>query len=554
MKRLYRTVKFAAVALLAFSLSNCNDELTTNSSTDVDEETILSSTTGLNMALNSAYHYLLMGGIDPNSSSQNDVCYTGMAGLAIYYDLAGADFVCTKNYGGSAENSYNFAPERAQSTGDYSKRIWNNMYKIINQANVIIDALPEATGSDADKTILKGQCLAMRGISYFNLLICYQQTYAIAKDKRGVILRLSADDPSSMPFSTVEACYQQVVKDLTEAKSLLASYNRTDIWRINADVAAAQLARVYQVMGDWQNALAEAKSVYEKYNTLMTKDEWYSGFDNLLTDGCKEVIWGVNFTNITNVSTNTIFNLMYNQDPSYGETMSVGPIYNLLNLLVDQKYVDLFDDGDIRGTKCTKTENVTDADEKPVMFWHRSANGDKEVKAKWAYNKLKYYGDANGAPMGNTYPELSLMRASEMLLIMAEAEANLNNSASALSYLTTLQNARSVAKPTTTVAKDELLEAIYVERRKELLGEGVTGMYDLLRLQKPLYRYGSTTANPAGHFSWGLMYLDGYNASDAAPVGYLNSNDYRFICQIPELEMANNEAISSADQNPFSGQ
>ena len=50
------------------------------------------------------------------------------------------------------------------------------------------------------------------------------------------------------------------------------------------------------------------------------------------------------------------------------------------------------------------------------------------------------------------------------------------------------------------------------------------------------------------------MYLDGYNASDTAPKGFLNSNDYRFLCQIPELEMANNEAISSSDQNPFSGQ
>lgn len=551
MKRLYRTVKFAAVALLAFSLSNCNDDLTTNSSTNVDEETITSSTTGLNMALNSAYRFILMG---PETSSQNDACYTGMAGLAMFYDLAGADFLSTKNYGGSVENSYNFAPERAQSTGDYSKRIWGNMYKIINQANIIIDALPDATGTEAEKTVLKGQSLAMRGISYFNLLMCYQQTYAVAKDKRGVILRLSSEDPDSKAFSTVEECYQQVVSDLKEAKSLLASYERTDMWRINADVVSAQLARVYQVMGDWQNALNEAKSVYEKYNTLMTKDEWYSGFDNLLTDGCKEVIWGVKFNNVSNVSTNSIFNYMYNQDPSYGETMTVGPIYSFINILVDQKYVELFDESDFRGAKCTKTENVTDADEKPVMFWHRTANGDKEIKAKWAYNKFKYYGDANGAPMGNTYPELSLMRASEMLLIMAEAEANLNNSASALSYLTTLQNARNVAKPTTVTAKDELLEAIYVERRKELLGEGVTGMYDLLRLQKPLYRYGSTSANLAGHFASGLMYLDGYNASDAQPKGFLNSNDYRFLCQIPELEMANNEAINSSDQNPFSGQ
>ena len=156
--------------------------------------------------------------------------------------------------------------------------------------------------------------------------------------------------------------------------------------------------------------------------------------------------------------------------------------------------------------------------------------------------------------MGNTYPELPLMRSSEMLLIMAEAEANLGNVSSALTYLNMLQSARMVSKQTTAEAKDELLEEIYKERRKELLGEGVTGTYDLLRLQKPLYRYAATNENPAGHYSWGLLYLDGYNASDSQPYGYLPSNDYRFINQIPELELTNNTAISQSDQNPFSGQ
>ena len=77
------------------------------------------------------------------------------------------------------------------------------MYKIINEVNQILDALPDATGSEEEKNKIEGQALAMRGISYFNLIVNYQQTYAIAKDKRGVILRTSASDPDFPPCKHV---------------------------------------------------------------------------------------------------------------------------------------------------------------------------------------------------------------------------------------------------------------------------------------------------------------------------------------------------------------
>ncbi len=548
MKKIYKTIKSLLLAGLILSISSCSDELTTNSSTAIDSE-VLSTAAGLNMVLTSAYHYFLMNG-DQGGTSQNEACYAGIPGYCMYYDLGGADIVSTTNFGGSVVNSYRFEPERTQVGGSYANKIWTTMYKTINQINIIIDALPDATGDDALKTKIKGQCLAMRGICYFHLIMNYQQTYAIAKNKRGVILRLSPNDDENMGFSTVQECYNQIVSDLTSAKTLLANYERDEMWRVNADVVSGELARVYQVMDDWANALTEAQAVYQKYQVLMTKTEWKSGFSNLISDGCKELVWGIKYTNLSNISSNTEFNYWYNQDPSYGEGMTDGPVYNFINLFVDDKYVSLFDDADYRGSKVTKTSNVTDNDEKGSMFWHRTNNGSTEVSTKWAYNKFKYYGDSNGAKQGHTYPEFSLMRGSEMLLIMAEAKANLNKTSEALTDLKTLQTAREVGVKTTTASKDELLEAIYKERRKELLGEGVTGMYDLLRLQKPLYRYGSST----GHYSWGLSYLDDYNASDAVPYGWLPSNDYRFICQIPEMELANNNAISESDQNPFSGQ
>jgi hypothetical protein len=539
------------VISMMFNVS-CNDELTTNSSRDVSDSEVLSTVSGLDMVLRSAYQYILMG--DGLEGAQGQAVYTGVPGFCLYYDISGADILVHTNYGGSTCDSYQFSVRRT-TAAENALKIWRNMYFVINQINIILDALPEATGDDDAKSIIEGQCKTLRGIAYFNLICNYQQTYAIAKNKRGVIMRTSSSDPVDKGFSTVQDCYDLIVSDLTEAKTLLANFNRTDKWQINLDVTSGYLARVYQVMGNWQGALNEASSVYNRNSTLMTREQWYGGFHDV---SVPEVLWAIINTNITNNGENTWFCYWHNQDPGYGETMQGGPIFNFLQLLVDDKYVQLFDDTDYRGTKCTKTwqdgdpdsNHVTDADEQNVMFWHRTRNTIDNINNKWAYNKFKFIG--TGDVGQHQYIDYSIMRSSEMLLIMAEAATQLDNS-NALNYLNTLQTARN-ATLTTTTEKAPLLEAIYVERRKELLGEGVTGMYDLLRLQKPLVRLGASATNPAGHFSWAFQNMDGYNGSDAEPKGTIPSNDYRFICQIPQLEFANNTAIDEAtDQNPFSG-
>jgi hypothetical protein len=549
--RIYNIIGLFAI-LLIFN-SSCNEELSTNSSTDISDSEVLSTVSGLEMVLRSTYLYVLNG--DGGEGAQGQAVYTGIPGYCLYYDISGADILCHTNYGGSTCDSYQFSVRRT-TAAENAHKIWRNMYLIINQVNIILDALPEATGDDAQKALVEGQCRTLRGIAYFNLIMNYQQTYAIAKDKRGVILRTSSADPAEMGFSTVQECYDFIVSDLTKAKTLLTDFDRTDKWQVNVDVVAGYLARVYQVMGNWQGALTEASYVYNRNSTLMTRDQWTSGFNDV---SVPEVLWAIINTNITNNGENTWFCYWHNQDPSYGETMQGGPIYNFLQLLVDDKYVQLFDETDYRGTKCTKTwkegdpesNHVTDEDEKNVMFWHRTRSSIDNINNKWAYNKFKFIG--TGEVGQHQYIDYSIMRSSEMLLIMAEAAAQLGNS-NALSYLNTLQQARN-AKLTATEVKDDLLEAIYIERRKELLGEGVTGIYDLLRLQRPLVRYGASTANPAGHFSWAFQNMDGYNGSDAEPKGTIPSNDYRFICQIPQVEFANNTVINEAtDQNLFRGQ
>lgn len=528
MKYINKIFLLLALVVLMTGFAGCKKILTTESSTETSDGAVLKSATQLNMVLTSAYRKLYF------NNDGADRVYAGLAGLQMYVDLGGADMLCHSNMAGNQYVSYNYDPTRTQIVGN-SEAIWSMMYKIINQVNTIIDALPKADGNAEFKQQIMGQAKAIRGICYFHLIQNYQQTYIIAKNKPGVILRLSSADPSSMPRSSVEACYNQILTDLKEAKSLLAGFERPNKWTIDKNVISGQLARVYLVMNDWQNALAEATTVYNAYNVLLTRDQYRAGFDKVITNGYPEIIWAMKYTDTDNIGGSTQFNFWYNQDESYGEGFTDGPIYAFLDFFADGKYEQLFE----------KTEDR-------YQFWKRTKNASKEWSTKWAYNKYKHYGDANGAVQGNTRPEVSLMRGSEMLLIMAEAAARLGNG-NGLTYLNRLQRARGVLAVTTVAAGQPLLDAIYIERRKELLCEGVTGFYDLLRLQRPLIRYQETASYPEGHYTWGVSQLNGYVASASQPTGTLPSNDYRFICQIPQLEMSNNEVLTPADQNPFSG-
>ena len=526
MKNIVKSMtKLIVVAALACSTS-CTDLLTTSSSTDVSDVTVLSAAANLNMVLTASYKQLYF--------HDGDRVYAGLPGLQIYTDLSGADIVCHDNYGSTQVQCYEFEMQKTRYT-DLASKIWEQMYNTINQTNIVIDNIDAATGDEDYKRHVKGQAYAMRGICYFHLMLNYQQTYAVARDKPGVVLRLSSTGDVNLPRASVEECYAQIISDLTAAKGLLAGFEREGVWIINRDVVSGMLARVRQVTGNWSEALAEASAVYEKYNRLMTRNEYRGGFDDVISNGYKEVVWAVKFTDTDNAGGATQYNFWYNQDEHYGEGMTDGPIYAFLSFFAAPEYVALFEETDDRH-----------------MFYKRTWNPSSQINTKWAYDKWKHYGDANGAKQGNTRPEVPLMRGAEMLLIMAEASAHLGNG-KALEYLNRLQTARNVRNLTAVASGDALLDAIYVERRKELLGEGVTGMYDLMRLQKPLVRYGEWPGHEAGHYSWGLKNLNEYNPSGAQPYGTYPSNDYRFICQIPEREIVYNEALTETDQNPFSG-
>jgi hypothetical protein len=475
---------------------------------------ILASAPTLQMVLEGTYrHFYLYY----NSTTDFRGVYKGITGNQMIDLMRASDVLCQERMGGEQLSAYKFLAEATAASGD-SDNMWANMYKVINSTNLIIDNTAAATGSASLLNHIKGQALAMRAYSYSQLIQYYQQTYSLASSKAGVPLRLHSDDPYAMPRASVKEVYGQIVSDLTEAKSLLSGFSRnasTGKHYIDSKVVSGMLARVYLVMQNWEGAKREAAEVLTTYGTLMTKEQWGAFYR---CSGYAETVWAVYQTNEQNFGSTGQYNMWYSYPLGEGAN---DRFYNFQNFFVNDKYVELFEETDDR-----------------YLFWKRS--DDATYSANWVNTKMYDPGDGNG----NSRGDYCLMRGAEMYLIVAECEANGGNSAAALTALNTLQAARN-ARLTTTTNKDDLLEAIYVERRKELQGEGVAGLLDLLRLQRPLIRRGD-------HFDFGMVNLNHFTYNGEAVAGF-ESNDYRLIYQIPDREIQLNEMISAADQNPFSG-
>jgi hypothetical protein len=271
-----KIIFYISLACLLTAGSSCDDFLTTNSSTAMSDVQMLASAPTLQMVLEGTYrHFYLYY----NSSTDFRGIYKGITGNQMIDLMRSADVLCQERMGGEQLSAYKFLAEATSASGD-SDNMWANMYKVINSANLIIDNTEEATGSATILSHIKGQALAMRAYSYSQLIQYYQQTYALASSKPGVPLRLHADDPYAMPRATVREVYDQIVADLTEAKSLLNGFSRnasTGKHYIDVKVVSGMLARVYLVMQNWDAAKREAAEVLTTYGSLMTKEPKNNG-------------------------------------------------------------------------------------------------------------------------------------------------------------------------------------------------------------------------------------------------------------------------------------
>ncbi|MDR3129382.1 MAG: RagB/SusD family nutrient uptake outer membrane protein [Tannerellaceae bacterium] len=118
----------------------------------------------------------------------------------------------------------------------YPVKIFNNLYISISAANDAIERVPKAEAvSEATKKLAVGRAKFVRALDYLYLVQLFGEVPLILNPGEASTTRASIDD-----------VYTQIVNDLTEAKELLPEYDASPITP-SALAADALLARVYLV-------------------------------------------------------------------------------------------------------------------------------------------------------------------------------------------------------------------------------------------------------------------------------------------------------------------
>ncbi|NMM48327.1 RagB/SusD family nutrient uptake outer membrane protein [Marinigracilibium pacificum] len=365
----------------------------------------------------------------------------------------------------------------------YVDNPWWSGYKLIHDANKIIDNasyIPDATTDQIDE--LTGQARVLRAYTMLKLAQMYSVAYVKDPSAPSILLNTDSENTDSgFTRATLTEVYDQIENDLLTAISQLE--NNTDKGFFDKRAAQAVLARAYLDMQNWESASEMANSAAEGM-TLMDINEMYSGF------------FARNSETIFTIAYTQEDNNVYLSIPSF-----YWPVAGYSSIRANDDFVSKFSNADARKGLFLK-QNDIDPDRYLVLkFGHNSAVGNAERIC---------------------------IRASEMILIEAEAEAELGNYSNAQNLLYNIQKRSNPGVIKSTATGQTLIDEILLERRKELFGEGFR-WNDIKRRQLPFNRSGD---------HWVKMTI---TAQDA--------DYYRLTFPIPQSEIDANELLSNSDQN-----
>lgn len=368
--------------------------------------------------------------------------------LNIYFTLGTSVYINTKNmslyadeytYTSALTALMEYNQSRLLKDNFKNAAFWGSLYSVIYQCNSIVEGTEQSANlSERAKKQLSGEAKFLRAFANFYLINFY--------DHIPLVLTTSVDRNARAFQSPAQEVYAQIVKDLQQAKTDLKSGDpEQEKVRANHWTAVALLARVYLFQENWDDAEKEATKVINagRYSPLPRLEDVFKA-------NSKESILQ-----------------FWNQKGAVGDATELIPASSglLPEYLITTQLYDAFEQTDGRKIEWISSVNVT-------------INGG----AGTYYYPAKY---KNREPNAARPEYVMALRLSEQYLIRAEARAWQNKTEDAVADLNVIRDRATGLTPIeNTVGKQECLDAIARERKREFFGEWANRFLDLKRTEK----------------------------------------------------------------------
>ena len=461
----------------------------------------------------------------------------GYASVMLGTDLQGVDMV-------SSWSGYNWFRywegfTSPTANGTPSAEMWYTIFKQIFACNAVCTTIPADTESKS-AMFQRAQAVMTRAWDYWILANYYQFNYEGHENALCVPIVTDENakevEEKGAPRATVQEVYDQILKDATEAISLIeaSGMNPDDMIASKPKrfgslaTAYGVRARAYLTMHKYDLAADDAQKAIENFAgqgaPLSISEAARPGFWSL---DSKNWMWGIPVNESDRVVTSGIVNF-----PSHICTFS------------GNSYVSV---GAFRCINVALYENIPVSDSRKG-WWLDENNQSANLTAAEQryidnldvvpdpYCNVKFAGYQDVPGTTTNANDIPLMRIEEMYYIVAEGLAMSGKVSEGVAFLNDfVKNYRDPKYNCTATTPEDAQEAVYQQRRIEFWGEGLSYI-DLMRLDKEIDRWGCNWPTQA-------TFRIPSSTGDPAKAGV------RIYC-IPQGEINGNPAITESQNNP----
>lgn len=379
--------------------------------------------------------------------------------------------------------------------------VWNGCYQMINRANLVLAKAGDIKDDVALRDVSVGETEFLRAWAYFELVSQWGDVPLYTEP-----VTSASGYKAKSPAADI---YKLIISDLTDAVSKLPDV-QSQQGRATKGAANALLGRVQMQNGDYAAAKTALMNDYGKYSLV----PFSNNFDG-------DIKYGPNLSlthgPVNEFNAESVFEVVFvdkgddnfnwgytGEGPTADASIMRSQEYGIVwgNVIPSDRILDEFEPNDPRykytfyesGDKILTmggTDPGVALTENGMNVAQSTRNGVAKKRVYRKYSILDWTDDGFHPDGINQ----RLIRYSDVLLMLAECEAEVGTPAAAAKYINEVRSRPGVNMPPVVLSsKEQAIAAVMHERAVELCGEEVNNI-DILRWRKKGY-YPSIRPDP----------------------------------------------------------